>query len=60
MSWRIACFIVLTAVLTACGGGSCIPFNFDTNDGGFKYSLDPRSVPGLGFPAGSQGWADER
>jgi hypothetical protein len=43
-------------LLTACGGNSCVPFNFDVNDGGWTGSLSGDSKPGAGFPSSTQGW----
>jgi hypothetical protein len=39
-----------------CTGG-CIPWNFDKNSGGFGASLASDSLPGAGYPTGTQGWA---
>ncbi len=51
------------SLLTDCGGASCIPFSFDSNDGHFNSDWTyprPRmsgdSKPGSGFPTASQGW----
>ncbi len=38
-----------------CPGG-CVPFDFDLNNGGFTSFLTADSIPGPGYPAGSQGW----
>ncbi len=38
-----------------CPGG-CVPFNFDLNNGGFTSFLTADSIPGPGYPTGTQGW----
>jgi hypothetical protein len=43
-------------LLTACGGASCLPFDFDSNGGSFSARLAGDSKPGAGYPTSSQGW----